>query len=211
MKMWGFEAKRARKFTRTSPRTLPCFFHYHFFSSLTVLGCHKLGLSTQFTVNPLRLGHLSTPDHFHGWRLQSLDSCCKPCGKELANEFPDRCNHSKFVSLSKNTPGSVPWRSLSLSISFTNGKVLSGTGDSPRNAIRANQFARIIRNCNPYVYTASARFARITRISDSRKSPDSRESCESIRPNHATKARSQDTPTPKVWSLANCMRPSTTD
>ena len=23
MKMWGFEAKRARKFTRTSPRTLP--------------------------------------------------------------------------------------------------------------------------------------------------------------------------------------------
>ena len=29
VKMWGFEAKRARKFTRTSPRTLPCFFHYH--------------------------------------------------------------------------------------------------------------------------------------------------------------------------------------
>ena len=31
MKMWGFEAKRARKFTRTSPRTLPLFFHYHAF------------------------------------------------------------------------------------------------------------------------------------------------------------------------------------
>ena len=31
MKMWGFEAKRAKKFTRTSPRTLPCFFHYHAF------------------------------------------------------------------------------------------------------------------------------------------------------------------------------------
>ena len=29
--MWGFEAKRARKFTRTSPRTLPFFFHYHAF------------------------------------------------------------------------------------------------------------------------------------------------------------------------------------
>ena len=31
IKMWGFEAKRARKFTRTSPRTLPLFFHYHAF------------------------------------------------------------------------------------------------------------------------------------------------------------------------------------
>ena len=31
MKMWGFEAKRARKFTRTSPRTLPWNFHDHAF------------------------------------------------------------------------------------------------------------------------------------------------------------------------------------
>ena len=31
IKMWGFEAKRARKFTRTLPRTLPYFFHYHAF------------------------------------------------------------------------------------------------------------------------------------------------------------------------------------
>ena len=56
-----------------------------------------------------------------------------------------------------------------------------------RNAIRANRFARIIRNRNPYFYSASGRFARITRMSDSRESPDSRESCESIRANHATK------------------------
>ena len=56
-----------------------------------------------------------------------------------------------------------------------------------RNAIRADRFARIIRNRNPYFYSASGRFARITRISDSRESPDSRESCESIRANHATK------------------------
>ena len=56
-----------------------------------------------------------------------------------------------------------------------------------RNAIRANRFARIIRNRNPYFYSASGRFAQITRISDSRESPDSRESCESIRANHATK------------------------
>ena len=56
-----------------------------------------------------------------------------------------------------------------------------------RNAIRANRFARIIRNWNPYFYSASGRFARSTRISDSRESPDSRESCESIRANHATK------------------------
>ena len=44
-----------------------------------------------------------------------------------------------------------------------------------RNAIRANRFARIdsreiIRNWNPYFYSASGRFARITRISDSRES-----------------------------------------
>ena len=56
-----------------------------------------------------------------------------------------------------------------------------------RNAIRANRFARIIRNWNPYFYSASGRFAQMTRISDSRESPDSRESCESIRANHATK------------------------
>ena len=56
-----------------------------------------------------------------------------------------------------------------------------------RNAIRANRFARIIRTWNPYFYSASGRFAWITRISDSRESPDSRESCESIRANHATK------------------------
>ena len=56
-----------------------------------------------------------------------------------------------------------------------------------RNAIRANRFPRIIRNWNPYFYSASGRLARITRISDSRESPDSRESCESIRANHATK------------------------
>ena len=56
-----------------------------------------------------------------------------------------------------------------------------------RNAIQANRFARIIRNWNPYFYSASGRFAQITRISDSCESPDSRESCESIRANHATK------------------------
>ena len=56
-----------------------------------------------------------------------------------------------------------------------------------RNAIPANRFARIIRNWNPYFYSAWRRFAGITRISDSRESPDSRESCESIRANHATK------------------------
>ena len=56
-----------------------------------------------------------------------------------------------------------------------------------RESIRANRFARIIRNWNAYFYSASGRFARTTRISDSRESPDSRESCESIRANHATK------------------------
>ena len=62
--------------------------------------------------------------------------------------------------------------------------VLALVARAIRNAIRANRFARIIRNQNPYFYSASGRFARITRISDSRESPDSRES---IRENHATK------------------------
>ena len=59
-----------------------------------------------------------------------------------------------------------------------------------RNVIRANRFARIIRNWNPYFYSASGRFVRFTRISDSRESADSRESRESIRANHATKPNS---------------------
>ena len=49
-------------------------------------------------------------------------------------------------------------------------------------AIRANRFARIIRNRNPYFYSASGRFARITRISD----------------NHATKFRTPGTPIRKI-------------
>ena len=64
---------------------------------------------------------------------------------------------------------------------------LSGTGDSQpdsRESIRANH-----SQLNSYFYSASGRFARITRISDSRESPNSRESCESIRANHATKGR----------------------
>ena len=64
--------------------------------------------------------------------------------------------------------------------------VLSGTGDSQRDSresIRANRVAIE----TPVFIAPSGRFARITRISDSRESPDSRESCESIRANHATK------------------------
>ena len=38
------------------------------------------------------------------------------------------------------------------------------------NAIRTNRLVRIIRNSNPYFYSASGRFARITRISESRES-----------------------------------------
>ena len=64
---------------------------------------------------------------------------------------------------------------------FISAKVL--VARAIRNAIRANRFARIIRNRNPYFYSASGRFARITRISDSRESPDS------IHANHATKAK----------------------
>ena len=68
-----------------------------------------------------------------------------------------------------------------------------------RTAIRANWFARIIRNWNPYFYSASGRFARIIRISDSRESRDSRESCESIRSNHATKVTEPNLRFPAVF------------
>ena len=56
-----------------------------------------------------------------------------------------------------------------------------------RIAIRADRFARIIRNSNPFFHSPASRFARITRISDSHELSDSRESCESICANHATK------------------------
>ena len=52
-----------------------------------------------------------------------------------------------------------------------------GTGDSQRDSresIRANH-----SQLRPYFYSASGRFARITRMSDSHESPDSRESCAS--------------------------------
>ena len=52
---------------------------------------------------------------------------------------------------------------------------------------------------DPYFYSASVRFARITRISDLRESG---ESCESIRSNHATKGWQDLTSlktTPPVW------------
>ena len=71
-----------------------------------------------------------------------------------------------------------------------------------RNAIRANRFARIIRNWNPYFCSSSGRFARITRISDSRESPDLRESCESIRANHATKRKNNYHPPPKLLQFS---------
>ena len=67
---------------------------------------------------------------------------------------------------------------------------ICGTGDSQcdsRESIRANH-----SQMKPQFFIARQadspeRFARITRISDSHESPDSRESCESIRAKHATK------------------------
>ena len=59
-----------------------------------------------------------------------------------------------------------------------------GVGDSQLDSRESIRFARIIRNWHPYFHSASGRFAWITRISDSRESPDS---CESIRTNRATK------------------------
>ena len=56
-----------------------------------------------------------------------------------------------------------------------------------RNAIRANRFARIISQLKP-LFLQRVRPIRANHSnSDSRESGDSRESCESIRANHATK------------------------
>ena len=67
-------------------------------------------------------------------------------------------------------------------------EALSGTGDSQRDSRESNSRESFAIE-TPYFYSVSGRFARITRISDSRESPDSHESCESIRANHATKVR----------------------
>ena len=77
---------------------------------------------------------------------------------------------------------------------------VSGTDDSQRDSresIRANH-----SQLTPI-------FARITRISDSRESPDSRDSRKSIRENHATKLRKLKTVKKRVlvreertWAIA---------
>ena len=88
------------------------------------------------------------------------------------------------ANLPEKVSRDMGYRSDSIPISRDMGPLVAR---AIRNVIRANRVARIIGNLNPCFYSASGRFARITRISDSRESPDSRESCESIRANHATK------------------------
>ena len=53
-----------------------------------------------------------------------------------------------------------------------------------RNAIRANRFAI---ETSIFVACQADSHESVDSVSDSRESPDSRESCESIRANHATK------------------------
>ena len=94
-----------------------------------------------------------------------------------------------YRQASVHTPFSVtPLSSLPDVRAFARVTSLTLAARAIRNAIRANRFARILRNSNPYFYGASGRFARIIRISDSCTSPDSRESCESICSDHATKS-----------------------
>ena len=82
-------------------------------------------------------------------------------------------------------PANTPTNIETLFRTGRRGHYLSGTGDlqrDSRESIRTNH-----SQIKAYFYSASGRFARMIRISDSRESPDSRESCESIRANHATK------------------------
>ena len=85
-----------------------------------------------------------------------------------------------------------PWDKLGFHCVKPKGsnEVSSGTGDSQRGFALNRGSARIIRNSNPYFYSASGRFAQMTRISDSSAtSPDffGANRDESIRANHATK------------------------
>ena len=87
---------------------------------------------------------------------------------------PDRGPSPKNQNLISKLPRSGPKKSVN-SVFFS-----SLVAWAIRNAIRANRFARSIRNWNPFFYSTSSRFARITQISDSRESLEF-----PIRANHA--------------------------
>ena len=70
---------------------------------------------------------------------------------------------------SRSLPNDNKFRTIKFA-KFPNFIVMDLVARAIRNAIRANRFARIIRNWNPYFYSASGRFAQITRISDLRES-----------------------------------------
>ena len=136
------------------------------------------------------------PSFGHCWSLQALYYLLSYCAKRLLalHAEADKGPRKPLAS-----DCCCPWGSRACSTGrvFSPPKLESLPRDRKnninlvaraiRNVIRANRFARIIRNWDPYFYSASGRFARISRSSDSRESPDSRESCESIRANHATK------------------------
>ena len=115
-------------------------------------------------------------------KKKSFPLCGTP--KILGNEHTRKARKIGKRKQKKRNRKSKDWRVREFACFYTLSRLVAR---AIRNAIRANRFARIIRNRNPYFYSASGRFARITRTSDSRESPDSRESCESIRANHATK------------------------
>ena len=157
---------------------------------LTTLGCSP----------PLDARELLTrgiPQPINCWGVPELILTI-PVGsakEALDPGIPQLRNFSTEEFLGSGVPGhprvvSIQGWFLAGPINTLRGKHRSGglVARAIRNAIRANRFARIIRNWHPYFYSASGRFARITRLSDSRESPDSRESCESIRANHATKS-----------------------
>ena len=114
------------------------------------------------------------------WTSQSFPSL----PQKLPGDFPGTSLTVDFIR--RESSGGVEWLGV-WNCNFSGSEFSNLVARAIRNAVRANRFARIIRNRNPYFYSASGRFARITGISDSRESLDSRELCESIRANHATK------------------------
>ena len=81
------------------------------------------------------------------------------------------CFFERFPFFSSVLGGSVGVEILVFSVVFLFlVKKFNLVARAIRNAIHANRFVRIIRNWNPYFYSALGRFAWITRISDSRVS-----------------------------------------
>ena len=124
-------------------------------------------------------------------------------GRSIINlERHSSCSQHSYAVTPQDVYAVTPQDVMRVSFTLQSAAALVGglVARAIRNAIRAHRFARIIRNWNPYFCGASGQFARITWISGWHESPDPRESCESIRANHATKVGGNSAHDVWAWS-----------